>query len=97
MKYRVLQMKIRQCRVCGCTNYNACSGGCYWVGKDLCSKCAEKMKKRTTDINNTMTRHLVLPKINSSMQLIITDPKDELTIIDGEVEAGHKTPNFTVL
>ena len=27
------------CRVCGCTQYNACDGGCYWVEPDLCSKC----------------------------------------------------------
>lgn len=29
------------CRVCGCTQDNACPGGCYWVEPDLCSKCAE--------------------------------------------------------
>lgn len=33
----------QKCRVCGCTQYNACEGGCYWVKEDLCSKCAEKM------------------------------------------------------
>jgi hypothetical protein len=32
----------QKCRVCGCTQYNACEGGCYWVKEDLCSKCAEK-------------------------------------------------------
>lgn len=31
----------RKCRVCGCTEYNACEGGCYWVAEDLCSKCVE--------------------------------------------------------
>jgi len=31
----------RKCRVCGCTDTNACLGGCYWVEEDLCSKCAE--------------------------------------------------------
>lgn len=29
------------CRVCGCTQYNACPGGCFWVEDDLCSRCAE--------------------------------------------------------
>lgn len=29
------------CRVCGCTEDNACEGGCYWVEPDLCSQCAE--------------------------------------------------------
>ena len=33
------------CRVCGCTWYHACEGGCYWVEDDLCSKCAEKMSE----------------------------------------------------
>jgi|GEM_PF-1161361 len=28
------------CRVCGCTQDNACQGGCYWVAPDLCSACA---------------------------------------------------------
>ena len=28
------------CRVCGCTHYTPCDGGCYWVEPDLCSSCA---------------------------------------------------------
>jgi PRTRC genetic system protein E len=36
----------QKCRVCGCTNDHACEGGCHWVEKDLCSKCAEKMKEK---------------------------------------------------
>jgi len=31
----------RKCRVCGCTWFNACPGGCYWVEEDLCSNCAD--------------------------------------------------------
>jgi hypothetical protein len=27
------------CRVCGCTEMNACPGGCYWIEPDLCSAC----------------------------------------------------------
>ena len=29
----------RKCRVCGCTEHNACDGGCSWVEEDLCSAC----------------------------------------------------------
>lgn len=31
-----------KCRECGCTEDNACPGGCYWVDEDctLCSACA---------------------------------------------------------
>lgn len=28
------------CRVCGCTEGNACPGGCAWLVDDLCSQCA---------------------------------------------------------
>lgn len=29
------------CRWCGCTEENACEGGCFWVdfGQSLCSEC----------------------------------------------------------
>lgn len=30
------------CRVCGCTQQNACPGGCSWVEEDLCSSCTDK-------------------------------------------------------
>jgi protein gp37 len=32
----------RACRVCGCTENNACEGGCWWVEDDLCSSCVGK-------------------------------------------------------
>ncbi len=28
------------CRECGCTDEDACLGGCYWVEVDLCSSCS---------------------------------------------------------
>lgn len=33
----------RRCRVCGCTDDNACMPhSCYWVEEDLCSECVGK-------------------------------------------------------
>ena len=37
----------RACRVCGCTQYNACvvastGGPCCWIEDDLCSACFDK-------------------------------------------------------
>jgi hypothetical protein len=29
-----------QCRVCGCTELDACPGGCSWAEENLCSRCA---------------------------------------------------------
>ncbi len=37
--YIDLDIKPRSCRVCGCTQDNACPGGCYWIAEDLCSMC----------------------------------------------------------
>lgn len=31
---------LKVCRVCGCSEYNACEGGCSWIDKNLCSACA---------------------------------------------------------
>lgn len=33
------------CRACGCSDYSACEGGCWWVadpeGGNLCSACTD--------------------------------------------------------
>lgn len=29
----------RTCRNCGCTDSQACAGGCWWIEADLCSSC----------------------------------------------------------
>lgn len=37
---------IRKCRVCGCSDFHACPGGCFWVEPDLCSACQVKEASR---------------------------------------------------
>jgi hypothetical protein len=37
------------CSECGCTDTKPCPGGCHWVRKNLCSKCAEKPKQQHMD------------------------------------------------
>ena len=27
------------CRICGCTDYLACPGPCWWADEDVCSSC----------------------------------------------------------
>lgn len=34
-----LELLVRTCRVCGCTDAEACPGGCSWAEADLCSTC----------------------------------------------------------
>lgn len=38
---RLVELDGPFCRVCGCTDHNACDGGCHWVEEDLCSSCAD--------------------------------------------------------
>ena len=33
------------CRVCGCTEARGCPEGCWWVGPNLCSVCADKINE----------------------------------------------------
>lgn len=42
----------QSCRICGCTWFNACPGGCYWVQEDLCSEC---IKYAGTDLDPSGT------------------------------------------
>jgi hypothetical protein len=34
------------CIGCGCTNERACAGGCWWVGKNKCSRCFDDQGER---------------------------------------------------
>lgn len=33
---------VRQCRICGCTDDEACTGGCSWSQPEICSTCAAR-------------------------------------------------------
>lgn len=39
------------CRVCGCTNFSACAGGCWWVEDELCSACAIARSVRAAKVD----------------------------------------------
>ena len=43
---RFLKSGVRQCRACGCTETDACPGGCSWVELDLCSSCVKREPRR---------------------------------------------------
>jgi nucleoside 2-deoxyribosyltransferase len=32
---------VRKCRICSCTDMNACLAGCMWIEDDLCSECID--------------------------------------------------------
>jgi hypothetical protein len=31
-----------KCRICGCTDTQACRGGCSWAAPEICSQCVDK-------------------------------------------------------
>lgn len=33
------ELEVPCCRECGCTEFDPCPGGCFWVETDLCSVC----------------------------------------------------------
>ncbi|MGH6967795.1 MAG: hypothetical protein ACREEN_01650 [Stellaceae bacterium] len=52
--YDVLdEEQIPRCRVCGCTENDACDGGCSWATpkRTLCSNCADALLTRLTGID----------------------------------------------
>lgn len=61
----------QKCKVCGCTQNNACEGGCYWVEDNLCSKCEEIVQQNEGIIHENETsveklkRELEKSKVNS--------------------------------
>jgi hypothetical protein len=36
---------FRRCRVCGCSELDACEDGCGWAAEDLCTACIEKTEE----------------------------------------------------
>lgn len=71
------QAQGRSCRVCGCTDGDACddedTGSCWWVEHDLCSSCRGK---DTADAVDGLAAHLKA----------IDDLVEELPALDERVE-----------
>lgn len=60
--------KVPTCRVCGCTDEDACEGGCYWVEKDLCSACVETAGRVRSIVEGTPE-----PPGKSQAVLVVTE------------------------
>lgn len=43
---RLEELDGTSCRACGCTENNACDGGCTWAEEDLCSRCSDERQRR---------------------------------------------------
>ena len=43
-QFLAARARLQFCRICGCTDDDACKGGCWWVSPGLCSRCVPKKK-----------------------------------------------------
>ena len=48
-----------KCIHCGCTETQACRGGCYWAAPGVCSACVKKGRARQNERPITFARHLL--------------------------------------
>ena len=84
-KYKVKGGQLihpRKCRVCGCTWFHACPGGCYWVEPDLCSRCADQLDLQPSEQlpGRTMSMNEILAGIDKA-KIKIIDPDREFQLI----------------
>jgi hypothetical protein len=56
------------CVVCGCTQNNACDGGCSWVAADLCSQCERAWESAVQTIA-TLNRNKHWPRLRRVLQV----------------------------
>lgn len=82
------------CRVCGCTEYNACQGGCYWIAKrgkySLCSECGSQ--------KNIVLQFFIHNPIGDYSSATIVAEFQEGTIAGMNKNAIHPSiPNKSVL
>jgi hypothetical protein len=56
------------CRVCGCTDENACAGGCVWIEPGLCSICA-----LTAEALREWVQRAVIPNMAALCEEVLRD------------------------
>ncbi len=83
----------QKCRICGCTDNNACDGGCYWVEPDLCSRCAENSCDETNCPFNNGQGSCCFAEEDSEcegFQQIVIKAVDEYSCKNPDVCLTHK-------
>ena len=53
-------VRVRTCRICGCTDDGCCWPGCWWVEADLCSACADVAGVQSRTIAGVEARDLLV-------------------------------------
>jgi hypothetical protein len=91
-KYIMERVKAEQvCRICGCTQDNACPGGCFWVEDDLCSECAgvEDGAEEQNDRDDELPPGVELPVDIMTGDIIYDEGDEELFDGGEEVEEDN--------
>lgn len=58
----------RRCRRCGCTDIQACPGGCWWIEPDLCSQCHQAEPYVAAVVTTEGSHVLLLSKARLSLE-----------------------------
>ncbi|HST80939.1 MAG TPA: hypothetical protein VLL08_04250, partial [Kineosporiaceae bacterium] len=64
---------VRKCRVCGCTDDEACPGGCSWSQPEICSTCAARQHRLDEQYLTTLREQEHAAKLQSSQVLAQLD------------------------
>lgn len=91
-------MDERKCRVCGCTDERACSGGCAWVKgePDLCTLCVnvERITQRIVTAQEVAARYGHDAPGGNDEQLLSLAAQGLLELVDAAPD-GHMRYRIT--
>ncbi len=90
---------VNTCRVCGCTDDNACLGGCWWVEPDLCSRCAEVDTQETVPdpVHALMGRRIKTIDAGAGVIINVIGPNDDGYYTINYKEPHSKKKNFSII
>jgi hypothetical protein len=73
------------CRICGCTQNNACPDGCYWIEENLCSGCVKgTVKSRHQWAERALKAESKTERIIQELKAATCHGQDKLSLADIE-------------
>ena len=82
------EKQVMKCKYCGCTDDHACEGGCSWVAKNVCSKCAAELVSVIKMDDGTIQGALLRTEgnTNSPQPMNCSIPKISSNLFDHQIK-----------